>query len=72
MIVQIVEKVDNCIDCPNSYQNGRNHICRAAMKGIGSEDCLNSMLIIRNRVHELCPYKDDEVNQRAKRRTRVG
>lgn len=68
MIVDVVQKVDACMDCPNMYHIKKDIICRAAMRGIGNEMCLGSMLDLRNGVHKLCPYREKEVNRRPQRR----
>jgi len=75
MIVKVVKQVHSCDECPNFARvktPGRddlsvNYICRAAMKCIGNSDSMASRMKVKNKVSEICPFKEDEVNRRPKR-----
>ena len=75
MIVKIVEKVHSCEQCPNFEKvpstcradYSVNYLCVASMKLLGNSDSMSSRMKIHNKVSELCPFKNDEVNLRPKR-----
>ena len=72
MIVKVVEQVHACEECPNlskepSGHLSVNYLCNAAMKVIGNSNSMRSRLQVKNKVSELCPFKNDEVNQRPRR-----
>ena len=71
MIIQIVQKVNSCMGCPNFRRKmatesigAENYICLANNKKIGSSRTASSTYNLRNKVSDLCPFKEDEVNQR--------
>lgn len=75
MIVNVVKKVHSCSECPNFSSvpslgrdvSSINYICIAGMNVIGTSDSLGSRMKLKNKVSELCPFKNDEVNQRPRR-----
>lgn len=71
MIIQIVQKVNSCMGCPNFRRTmatenigEENYICLANCKKIGSSHSRSSARNLRNKVSDLCPFKNDEVNRR--------
>lgn len=71
MIVKTVQKVDSCRKCPNLRTKDRgmeeDYICLASMKKIGTSSSSTSQHNLKNKVSDLCPFAEDEVNQRPTR-----
>ena len=73
MIVKVVAETNTCFECPNFVRrpfnsvHDENYICQSLKKVIGNSESIESTLKLRNRVSDLCPHKNDEVNQRPRR-----
>ena len=72
MIITPVQRVKSCKMCPNLRPKPKgvgimNWLCLAIMKIIGSDDSPRSILNLNNKVSDLCPFRNDEVNRRPKR-----
>ena len=72
MIITPVQKVKSCRRCPNfrTKQEGRfdeTFYCLANMKKIGSSISAHSRRNVKNKISDLCPFANNEVNQRPTR-----
>lgn len=70
MIITPVQKVKSCKECPNFRSSSKGvtmvdqYICLADNIMIGSSDSMTSRLNLANKVSDLCPFRNDEVNQK--------
>ena len=69
MIVQIVEEVKTCFQCPNFDRVAKNlmkdyYRCKAINRIIGGSDGKASVKMLKKGITPLCPFAEDEVNQR--------
>lgn len=75
MIIKVVRNVHSCDECPNLrrvphtsiHPGSVNYVCTAAMRVLGNSDSMASRMKVKKKVSEICPFKDDAVNQRPRR-----